>query len=75
MQLLHLYGCGQLINMAHGHDKEEKLKFILASEALFKERIGTKLLPRVLRETERIWLLLLSPVVPRILLKRLTYQL
>ena len=75
MQLLHSYGCGQLINMAHGYEKEEKLKFILASEALFKERVGTKLLPRVLRETERIWLLLLSPVVLRIPLKRLKYKL
>ena len=33
----------------------EKLKIILAPAALFKDRVGTKLLPRVLRETERIW--------------------
>ena len=52
----------------------EKLKIILAPAALFKDRVGTKLLPRVLRETERIWLLLLSPVLPRILLKRLKYK-
>ena len=48
--------------MAHGWEKEEELKLILASGALFK----TKLLPKYLKETDRVWLLLLSPVPPEI---------
>ena len=52
--------------MAHGWEKEEELKLILASGALFKERFGTKLLPKYLKETDIVWLLRLSPMPPEI---------
>ena len=47
--------------MAHGWEKEEELKLILASGALFKERFCTKLLPKYLNETDRVWVV---PALP-----------
>ena len=61
--------------MAHGYEKEEELKLILAPGALFKERFGTKLLPKYLEETDRVWLLLLSPVPPEIFSKSPNHKL
>ena len=37
---------------AHGWEKKEELKLILASGVLFKERFGKKLLPKYLKETD-----------------------